>query len=498
MSSASSSSASAGPSLAGRFAAAIALTIGFYVLALALAAALIGLPILGFMNGRFNLWLSLTCLFLGGSILYAIVPRRLRFSDPGPKITETDEPQLMKMIAEEAKAAGEPVPEDVYLTMEVNAAVMQRSRTHRVMIVGIPLLHILTERQVRGVIAHEFGHYSGGDTRLGPWIYRTRETIGRTIVQLSDDEGDDSWSQKAVRLPFIWYGKAFLRITAAISRRQEFAADRCAVGRAGRATYAEALRKVHSEAAAWDGFWMEEVVPVLESGRRPPVGEGFRHFTEADAVEEAIKAHLKHELEESKTDAYDSHPSLPERLAAIEDQPAGEDDDSPCAIGLLADPDAAERRVLDFLIGPQASEFRPVAWDEVGVARARHMTQELHQVVAGITLGDLPSAVKAIPQTARQIAGPDDDSSYVMEFVAGVLGDGVLLALHAAGWTVEAPPAQPVTARREETVLVPHAAVHKLRTDELSADEWRQCVEDLGVAELPLGEPAAQSSEIRA
>jgi hypothetical protein len=47
-------------------------------------------------------------------------------------------------------------------------------------------------------------------------------------------------------------------------------------------------------------------------------------------------------------------------------------------------------------------------------------------------------------------------------------------------------------------VLVPHAAVRKPRTDELPRGEWRRCVEDLGVAELPLGEPAAQPSEVRA
>lgn len=63
------------------------------------------------------------------------------------------------------------------------------------MIVGIPLLHLLSERGFRGVIAHELGHYRGGDTRLGPWIYRTREAIGRTIAQLSDEDGDDGWAR---------------------------------------------------------------------------------------------------------------------------------------------------------------------------------------------------------------------------------------------------------------------------------------------------------------
>jgi Zn-dependent protease with chaperone function len=56
-----------------------------------------------------------------------------------------------------------------------------------VLIIGLPLLHLLSERGFRGVLAHEFGHYAGGDTRLGPWIWRTRETIGRTIDKLTDE-----------------------------------------------------------------------------------------------------------------------------------------------------------------------------------------------------------------------------------------------------------------------------------------------------------------------
>ncbi len=78
----------AGPSLAGRFAAAIALTIGFYVLALALAAGLFALAILPWIfSGPHNLWVTITALLLGGSILVAIVPRRLRFEAPGMKVT---------------------------------------------------------------------------------------------------------------------------------------------------------------------------------------------------------------------------------------------------------------------------------------------------------------------------------------------------------------------------------------------------------------------------
>ncbi len=274
------------------------------------------------------------------------------------------------------------MPDDIYLTLEANAAVTQASRTRRVLIVGVPLLHILSERELRGVIAHEFGHYSGGDTRLGPWIYRTRETIGRTIGQLSSEDDDESWSQRAVRQPFIWYGHAFLRITAAISRRQEFAADACAVRSVGRAAHVAALERIHAYAPGFDAYWQQEVIPVLQAGRRPPVSEGFRRFITHESADRAAKEQLAIMREEA-TDPYDSHPSLPERIAAVDGMPDGEPDDSPAAIALLASPDEVERRLLDFLLGDAAGEFRPVDWQDVGAEvyaeRARNLTGEFPQ-----------------------------------------------------------------------------------------------------------------------
>ena len=258
------------------------------------------------------------------------------------------------------------MPDDIYLTLEANAAVTQASRTRRVLIVGVPLLHILSERELRGVIAHEFGHYSGGDTRLGPWIYRTRETIGRTIGQLSYEDDDESWSQRAVRQPFIWYGHAFLRITAKISRRQEFAADALRrpqrrARRARRRTRADPrlrarLRRVlaargHPRAAGGPAAAGVRGLPALHRarvGRSQPPRSSSRI------------------MREEATDPYDSHPSLPERIAAVDGMPDGEPDDSPAAIALLASPDEVERRLLDFLLGDAAGEFRPVDWQDVG------------------------------------------------------------------------------------------------------------------------------------
>jgi hypothetical protein len=71
-----------------------------------------------------------------------------------------------------------------------------------------------------------------------------------------------------------------------------------------------------------------------------------------------------------------------------------------------------------------------------------------------------------------------------------VLADGALLALEGAGWTLEAEPAAPITARRDEEVIAPHAIAGELASGELTAADWRRRTEALGISDLPLGAAA--------
>lgn len=486
----SSTPSTAGPSLTGRIAAAIALTIAFYVLALVIGIGLIAAPIIGWANGVGNLWLTVIAIFLGGSVLWAIVPRRSQFVPPGLRLTDAAAPRLMELIREEAAAGEEPAPDDVYVTLGVDAAVTQAKGGRRVLVLGLSLIEALSERELRGVIAHEFGHYRGGDLKAGPFIWRTRSAINRTIAQLSDDDGDDGWVQRLVRWPFIAYGKVFMRITAAISRREEFAADRCAVERVGRDVHCAALRKVRGQAAAFDAYWDGEVVAVLETGRRPPIAEGFQRFMADEDVRESRDAFVEESLKH-KTDPYDSHPSLAERIAAVEPLPAGEPDRSPSAIDLLADPKGLERDVLEHVLGEEADQFTPVAWDAVGDevygVRARASVEHFADFLVGTTIGSVPEALDTVPGTAYELVDRDTDQQpYAEHTLTSALGDAVLVALSDHGWELHAPPAEPVTAVRGDATLVPMQLVHALRDGKISADEWRERMGELGVADLPL------------
>jgi heat shock protein HtpX len=481
-----------GPSLAWRLAAAIALTVGFYTLALVMAAALLAVAILPWaLGGGGNIWVTLTGVVLGLTILVAIFPRRQRFEPHGVRVRADDQPRLLAVIEEEAKAIGARAPDEVYATLEANASVMQVGRRRRVMFVGVPLLHILSERGMRGVIAHEFGHYAGGDTRLGPWIYRTYDGVARTVDYLSDEDGDEGWTQKAVRQPFIWYGNAFMRITAAIKRRQEFAADRVAVGRAGRDTWIETLRRTHAYGPAFDAYWEHEVSAVLLAGRRPPVVTGFGTYLHSSAIEQAADTYLDHQLKE-RTDRYDSHPSLSERIAAVESCEPGEADDSAPAMALLREPPALETDLLAALFGPEAAELPALAWDEVGrevyLERARALCAEHGEVLGDATVGDLADLTQALGRTAGRLQQrvPDLPPEAAPDFAATLLAEALLVALERDGWTIETALGEPLTLRRGEERLDPYEAVGALRSDSVAVAGWRARAIRLGISDLAL------------
>src|SRR6266566_7859504 len=150
-------------SLRARAMLAVALTIGFYVLAIGLIAVLVRIVFIPNVPGRVLAF----CIVGAGAI--AIIPRPSRFVAPGPRLNPAGQPRLFAELEGVAEAVGEAMPEEVYVTPEMNAGVLQRGR-RRVMVLGLPLMQVMTVSQMRAVLAHEFGHYYGGDTRLGPWI----------------------------------------------------------------------------------------------------------------------------------------------------------------------------------------------------------------------------------------------------------------------------------------------------------------------------------------
>ena len=172
-------------SFTARIILALFLVVGFHALALGTAGGLLFLVFAQVaLWDVFNFRLSFLAIIGAAVILWSILPRLDRFEPPGSLLTSGRQPDLFAEIERVSADVRQPMPEEVYLTLEVNAFVTVRGGfmgigNKRVMGIGVALLASVTTEQFRAVIAHEFGHYYGGDTKLGPWVYTGVESTGR-------------------------------------------------------------------------------------------------------------------------------------------------------------------------------------------------------------------------------------------------------------------------------------------------------------------------------
>lgn len=485
--------------LRGRAVLAVALMVGFYLLALVLAGALLAVPILEWNAGVLHLKLDLIAGVAGLTILWAILPRRAPFEAPGPRLVEREHPRLFEEIRRIAQATGQRPPDEVYLVPDVNAWVMERGGflglgRVRVMGVGLALLRLLSVSEFRAVLAHEFGHYHGGDTRLGAWLFGARASMGRTVRSLS---AQSSW----LHLPFLWYGNAFLHVTHALSRQQEFVADALAARTVSPTALGEGLKRVHAAGLAFDGYWSGELVPALRLGVHPPIAEGFARFLRTPRLAALLEERVAEELRAgTAADPLDTHPPLRERVAAVTHLPAGETTPDPRdALDLLTDPVAAERALLRHLTGGGV-EFEGATWEDIGERVYRPLWE---QIVAEHAAVFAPLTARALPRVLTDAKALDDlavrlgvprDGERRRGRVAWLLAAAVGRHLARAGWRVESLPGEPVRLERGGHVFDALAFAEACFDGPDAAAPLLAELEAAGVADVSLAGEAAGSA----
>jgi Zn-dependent protease with chaperone function len=94
----------------------------------------------------------------------------------GWMLTRADAPDLFQLLDRLRKELQTPPIHVVLVTPEFNAAVSEIPRLglfgwHRnYLLLGLPLLQVLTREQFTAVLAHELGHLSHGHARSSNWI----------------------------------------------------------------------------------------------------------------------------------------------------------------------------------------------------------------------------------------------------------------------------------------------------------------------------------------
>lgn len=462
-------SAERGRSLTARALLSVGLLLGVIALAVGIILALLGLNLAVVRLGRVNSALLVTTLAVLIALGRALTAMLRRPPEPVDEVEvpEADEPELYEAVRRLAAQVGTRPPDRVAVVAEVNAYVREFGRllgligTRRTLAIGVPLLDVLDVSELQSVLAHELGHFAGGDTRLGPLTFRTEQALARIVQSLGDH-----W----VSPVFVAYWRLQRRVSAGVRRGQELVADRASVKVAGRQVAADALQTVEIAGRAEALLHAAYLGPMLGAGYRPDdLAAGFRSLL----VDPELVGELQADdggSEHAPLDPWASHPPTPERIARIAALPEASAvaRDARPARALLRDPDrwtvAANERWLEVVAN--GATLRSVGWDAWGeVVVAPEQRSRAQTVDEALALVGLPAGLPGL--RAALTSGRDRD---------------VAAALISVGWRTGGPDERDAVLRAAVAAAAAHRAV------EAGDARWSTSWSRRAVLRTPAGE----------
>lgn len=292
---------------------------------LLLLAALLGAAIISV------LWLKAAGVKIAavvGVFLWLVVKALwIKLSPPeGTEITAQDAPQLFAMIEELRRALGSPRFHHVLVTDEFNAGVVQAPRLglfgwcRNYLLIGLPLVKSLTVDQFKAVLAHEFGHLARGHGRMTNWIYAQRLRWSRLMAALEQAESAGLFLFR----PFLrWYTPYFNAYSYPLARANEFEADATSARLASKRAAAEALTAVNVVSSYLDERYWPQIHRRADDLPQPAFApfSGMGRGVASEIDERSMRDWLQQALAQ-KTSLDDTHPSLAERLGALDEKPS--------------------------------------------------------------------------------------------------------------------------------------------------------------------------------
>ena len=267
-------------------------------------------------------------------------------ADLGPVLGWGDGPPLFDLIAEVSRRLGARPPEQVRLAY-LPCCGVTAGRRARALMIGLPLLHVLTVAELRAVLTHELAHLARGDATRAARSARFVLGLGRAL------EGPPGRSRGSLHRWARFCHRGAARLHAPVALGQEARADRLAAAVGGGHATASGLVKV-----ALIQPLFREVLGHYDPARPggPNLYEFFRAFW--SRLPEPVLASMRHRLLSRHQPAADGHPPLLDRLAIVQSYPDRHRTahDRARASTLLGDLEALERMLHDRLYGGPAVE----------------------------------------------------------------------------------------------------------------------------------------------
>lgn len=360
--------------------------LGFVVLAIAMLFALVplsllaGLIFLVVVTGGKAL---IVLLKLGKLLVLLLIPAWVmlkssfqllfaRFPKPqGRELSASEAPALFDRIAQIRHKMQGPKIHHVLLTQELNASIVQHPRLglfgweQNYLLLGLPLLQSMSENEALAVVAHEYGHLSGYHSRLGGFIYRFRTAWGR-LQQISEMWRD--WGSRLIANLFKWYAPYFNAYTFVYARRNEYVADNASVELAGERDTSNALIRVHVISQFEQEIFWPELKKLIFTQPEPVRNRSAFWRDRLENLDEETRVRYLEHAGKQRTNNFDTHPSLTDRLKAI---------------GVEIDPDQARQLTVPALSAAQAwltDHYQPISaeFDRQWQQQVQQQWQEQH------------------------------------------------------------------------------------------------------------------------
>ena len=284
---------------------------------------------------------SFTPLLTGGVAAFFMVKplfaRRGRRMQP-IALTAENEGRVHALVHEVCRIVGAAAPRRIELSCDLNASAHFDAElrgwfaNRLILTLGLPLMAGLTQRELAGIVAHEFGHFrQGGGMRVSYLIRRLSGWFARVIYERDSwDALIDEWAQEArgymvVMVGCVQFGVGFSRgvlwllmnvgrlVGSALQRQMEYDADRCEIALAGSACFEAAsikfavlagvMKDIHfNMRRSWRAhFQLPDNLPLLVEYRVQRI-----------PAERRVK--LENEAGMGKTGLLDTHPCTADRV----------------------------------------------------------------------------------------------------------------------------------------------------------------------------------------
>lgn len=185
------------------------------------------------------------------------------------EITETDEPKLFQLISELVQQIGTDFPKRIYLSHEVNAVVFYDSNFWSMFLpirknlqIGLGLVNSVSLQELKGILAHEFGHFSQRSMKVGSYVYNVNQVIHNMLYNNDALGGKlNEWANisgyfwffskiavQIIRIFQVILSKLYDYINLnylALSREMEFHADEVATHVAGTVPMKESMLRMN-------------------------------------------------------------------------------------------------------------------------------------------------------------------------------------------------------------------------------------------------------------